>query len=141
MKKNYEIYTSRLKNDPVAEHILSNLIDYNYSRVAKKIAPFNIAIKQRGTILGGAECVSTWDWMHVKYLWVKESGRKKGYGTLLMKHIEQEAQKRECVGIHLDTFSFQARDFYLKLGFLIFGQLDDQPKGHKRYYLSKILTP
>ena len=140
MKNNYEIYTSCLEDDPVAKYITSNLIDYNFSQVAKQIAPFTIAIKQNGTILAGAECVSTWDWMHVKHLWVKASERRKRYGTILLRHIEQEALKRECVGIHLDTFSFQAKDFYLKLGFTIFGQLDDQPRGHKRFYLSKILN-
>ena len=41
---------------------------------------------------------------------------------------------------HLDTFDFQARDFYLKNGYDVFGLLDDCPEGHTRYYLSKHLN-
>ena len=40
---------------------------------------------------------------------------------------------------HLDTFDFQAKDFYLKHGYEVFGILDDCPKGHKRYYMKKVL--
>ena len=42
--------------------------------------------------------------------------------------------------IHLDTFDFQAKDFYLKHGYEVFGVLDDCPKGHKRYYMKKVLV-
>jgi hypothetical protein len=38
-----------------------------------------------------------------------------------------------------DTFDFQAKDFYLKQGYEIFGVLKDCPSGHKRYYMKKIL--
>lgn len=41
--------------------------------------------------------------------------------------------------VHLDTFDFQAKDSYLKHGYKILGVLGDCPKGHKRYYLKKIL--
>jgi hypothetical protein len=40
----------------------------------------------------------------------------------------------------LDTFSFQARGFYEKLGYCVFGTLDDYPPGHSRFYLTKRLA-
>src|SRR6516165_7091346 len=39
----------------------------------------------------------------------------------------------------LDTFSFQARGFYEKLGYEEFGRLD-YPPGHHRHFLRKRLT-
>ena len=42
-----------------------------------------------------------------------------------------------CDHIHLDTFDFQARDFYEKNDFQIFGIMEDYPIGHKRYYLEE----
>jgi hypothetical protein len=39
----------------------------------------------------------------------------------------------------LDTMSFQALDFYLKLGYTVFGRLDDLPEGHSRIFLKKAL--
>jgi len=52
---------------------------------------------------------------------------------------EEEAQKRQCIGLHLDTFSFQALDTYLGLGFEVFGEIKDHPEGGRRYCLSKRL--
>jgi hypothetical protein len=43
--------------------------------------------------------------------------------------------------IHLDTFDFQARGFYEKYVFQVFGTIEDYPIWHKRYYLIKILGP
>ena len=141
MTPGYEIYTSTAKDDPIAQHILKNLVDYNNSQVVSDFTPFVIALKNGEDILAGAECSSAWNWMHVKLLWVKESERRKGYGSKLLKLIEKEALQRNCLGVHLDTFSFQAKDFYLKAGFRIFGKIDDYPKGYKRYYLNKTLIP
>ena len=77
--------------------------------------------------------------MFISVLFVDELYRGKGLGTLLVKHLEEEAKSLGLKLIHLDTFDFQAKDFYLKLGYEIFGVLDYCPKGHKRYYLKKLL--
>ncbi len=141
MNQEFEIYTSNASDDPLAAFLLERLIDYNDSQVKRDKRPFVIALKRGGDVMAGADCISMYDWMHVKLLWVKASARKFGYGTKLMKLIEDEAIARKCRGIHLDTFSFQAKDFYLKLGFKIFGEIKDHPKGHDRYYLHKIINP
>jgi N-acetylglutamate synthase-like GNAT family acetyltransferase len=139
MINEYEVYISEHKNDPVVEKILANLVAYNHSQVQRDFKPFILALKQNGKLLGGAECASTWDWMVVKLLWVDQACRKKGHGTKIIELIEKEAIRRKCVGVHLDTYSFQAKDFYLKLGYKVFGLIENHPKGHSRYYLNKVL--
>jgi len=39
----------------------------------------------------------------------------------------------------LETASFQAREFYEKQGYEVFGELDDFPKGHTMFYMKKVL--
>jgi ribosomal protein S18 acetylase RimI-like enzyme len=56
-----------------------------------------------------------------------------------MKKAEEIAANRGCLGIRLDTFSFQAPGFYEKLGYRIFGRLANHPKGHERIYYFKEL--
>ncbi|GET35341.1 putative N-acetylmannosamine-6-phosphate epimerase superfamily protein [Microseira wollei NIES-4236] len=51
-----------------------------------------------------------------------------------MLKAESEAKKRGCHHCYLDKFSFQALGFYQKLGYQIFGILQDFPPGHQRYF-------
>jgi len=53
--------------------------------------------------------------------------------------MEVEGKKLGAWKAQLDTFSFQAKYFYLKQGYEIFGTLKDFPKGHERYFMFKDL--
>lgn len=77
--------------------------------------------------------------MSIELIAVPEQHRGEGYGTKLMDLAEEVARANNCVGIWLDTFEFQARGFYEKLGFELFGELPNHPKGHKRFFLHKCL--
>jgi len=65
--------------------------------------------------------------------------RGAGLGRRLIKQAEEEAVRRGCRGVWLDTFSWQARGFYEKLGYSVFGTIDDYPPGHQRFFLKKVI--
>ena len=94
----------------------------------------------RNQIVGGLYGMSWGGWLEIRYLWIREDLRKKGYGKKLLEMAEDEGKARGCKWVLLDTFSFQAPDFYKKFGYQIFGTLVDFPSGHKRYYLTKSLV-
>jgi iron complex outermembrane receptor protein len=48
-------------------------------------------------------------------------------------------RKRGCHSAYLDTFSFQAKPFYERCGYEVFGVLEDFPKGHQRFFMRKSL--
>ena len=50
-------------------------------------------------------------------------------------NLEHRAPYDSCS----NRINFQAKDFYIKHGYEVFGVLDDCPKGHKRYYMKKVL--
>ena len=75
--------------------------------------------------------------LHISTLFVNENHRGKGYGRDLLRKIESEAKSHACHIIHLDTFDFQAKDFYLQEGYEVFGELGNCPKNHARIYLKK----
>jgi GNAT superfamily N-acetyltransferase len=93
-----------------------------------------------GSIVGGVHGNSGWNWLYISDLWVSKTLRGGGYGTALMQAAESEAVRRGVRNIYLNTFSFQAVDFYLKLGYTIFAELEDFPPGHKRIFLRKTLS-
>jgi|WetSurMetagenome_2_1015567.scaffolds.fasta_scaffold1119791_1 ribosomal protein S18 acetylase RimI-like enzyme len=109
----------------------------------KKVGRFNWrdldieATNAKGKCVGGLLSGTYWGWLFVKMLWVEEKHREQGIGTQLLQKAEDLAVKRGCKYVHLDTFSFQAPEFYRKLGFKRFGSLKPFPKGSKRYFLYK----
>lgn len=90
-------------------------------------------------IVGGVLGETYWDWLYIDLLWVKDELRGRGYGHRLMTAAEDEARQRGAKNAYLDTFSFQAPDFYRQHGYQVFGELQDYPPGHQRYFLRKQL--
>ena len=71
---------------------------------------------------------------------VKKEFRGKGYGSELLKRAEEHAKSKGCRHVHLDTFGFQAKTFYEKLGYVDFGVLANYPSGQQRYFMTKSLA-
>lgn len=96
---------------------------------------------ESGTIVGGVHGnYGSFGWMYVDTLWVAERLRGKDYGTRLMKLIEDVGIRNGSTQAYLNTFSFQAPEFYKKLGYTVFAELEDFPKGHSRIFLRKRLV-
>ena len=90
-------------------------------------------------IVGGVIGATYWDWFYLDLMWIKDELRGRGYGHRLLTRAEEEARQRGAKNVYLDTFSFQAPEFYRQHGYQIFGELDDFPPGHQRYFLTKQL--
>ena len=90
-------------------------------------------------IAGGVLGEVYWDWLYIDLIWVTEDLRGEGYGQRLMVKVEEEARKFGAKQAYLDTFSFQAPAFYEKLGYRVYGELQDFPPGHQRFFYSKHL--
>jgi hypothetical protein len=90
-----------------------------------------------GSVAGGLWSYTLFEWLHVQMLFVPEPLRRLGVGAALMASAEAEALERGCRGACVDTFSFQAAPFYQRIGFTLFGRLDDCPPGHDRLYFHK----
>lgn len=102
--------------------------------------PINLILKdQEGQIFGGVLGRFYRFALYIHVLWVSEKLRGNGYGSRLLDEIEFITRSKGCKLIHLDTWNFQAPDFYMKHGFEIFGILEGFPEGFKRYYLRKVL--
>jgi GNAT superfamily N-acetyltransferase len=91
------------------------------------------------SIVGGLIGETHWDWFYINLLWIEDELRGRGFGHQLLTQAEQEARQRGAMHAYLDTFSFQAPDFYKQHGYQVFGELQDFPAGYSRYYLTKQL--
>lgn len=73
--------------------------------------------------------------LYVDILYVEDSHRRKVYGKLLLDRTETEAKELGGYMSDLDTFDWQAKEFYEHLGYEVFGILENCPRGHNRYYM------
>lgn len=91
-----------------------------------------------GAVRGGLWGHTAYGWLYTQMLAVPESARGRGLGRELMRRAEAEALRRGCTHAWVDT-QFGARGFYEKLGYAVFGELDDFPPGFRRSFLAKAL--
>ncbi|HEV7264726.1 MAG TPA: GNAT family N-acetyltransferase [Falsiroseomonas sp.] len=103
--------------------------------------PLNLVVRRLGDThpVGGLSGHVLYRWFFVRLLYLPEDLRGDGLGAALMRRAEAKARAAGCIGIWLDTFGFQARPFYERLGYRVFATLDDFPPGHARHYLMKRL--
>ena len=102
--------------------------------------PVNVLLRdENGAVVGGLLGHIRWRWLFVAKLWISQGHRGHGHGAALMDAAEDLARARGCIGANLDTFEFQARAFYEKHGYQLFGTLEGYPPGYRQFFLSKRL--
>lgn len=130
------------KENPTSEEIdrlRTGLRAYNQEAAGQgnRYSLFHSIENEQGKLVGGIYGKVGWEWLYIDLLWVEESYRGKGFGTQLMNSIEKEANKKGIFRYHIATSSFQAPEFYKKLGYEVCGQIEDLPPGFTNYFLKK----
>lgn len=106
----------------------------------EKDTKFVVLAKDKdGNTLGGIRANAFWNYCIIELLWLSEDCRGLGTGSQLIKATEKFAKEHGFNYIRTETLSFQAKPFYEKLGFKVFGELPDYPKGHTTYCLVKAI--
>src|SRR5947207_1631512 len=125
--------------DAVAAELNSRLGQFNEQHAGPRITlKFVLAVRDdNGELVGGLVGETLWNTLYVGVLWVHEEYRGKGFGTGLMERAEQVAREHACDVVFLNTMTFQAPGFYPKLGYTVFGELTDVPRGHRRLWFRK----
>jgi GNAT superfamily N-acetyltransferase len=102
--------------------------------------PIRILLRDDENQPQGGILADVWGgWLYIRVLWINEPLRGHGYGTQLLQVAEDEARQLGCRHAHLETFSFQASEFYPRFGYEIIATLEDYPPGHTKYYMRKTL--
>ncbi len=136
---NFEITDTIHETDE--KYIFDGLLEYNLERIEDK-NPRDLGIylpDETGRKIAGLIGSTHGNWLFVKYLWVSKELRGKHIGSEILKQAEETAKERGCKYSFLDTFSFQAPQFYKKHGYREVFTLENYPVTGKRYYFTKNL--
>ena len=136
-----EIVLKREPDKADIDVVLNGIIGYNHTSFAGPDGFQQVALlvsdPETGAPVGGLTGWALYDWFFVQLLHLPQTLRGQGIGTELMQRAEAFARETGLVGMWLDTFEFQARGFYEKLGFRVFGTIEDHPLGSRRYFMNK----
>jgi GNAT superfamily N-acetyltransferase len=133
-----EIEVSQTNDE--AQFIREKLNEYNRHFAAPdQHERLCLVARKDGEIIGGLAGGTYWNWMYIELFWVDASQRNNGLGTRLLAKAEEIALRRGCKNVHLETHDFQSLAFYQRRNYVVFGELEDLPEGHRKYYLRKQL--
>ena len=101
--------------------------------------PVAFEIMENDVSLGVVVCQLFWGNVHIKYLLTNKEHRGRGIARALMEHVFNFGKENGCHFAFVETMSFQAPEFYQKIGFEIELKRDGYTAGTSFYYLKKVL--
>ena len=129
------------KESHKAQEIGDLIRTYNRSkREEAESESLNLYVEdEKGNLMAGLVAETFGNWLEIEYLFVREELRGQGIGSKLLQRAENEAKNRNCRFAFVNTYQFQAPDFYLSHGYKEVFALQDYPYTGQRYYYQKDL--
>jgi len=121
--------------------VREGIVAFNENVLGERDKAFSIFLKNgQGKVFGGIQAFMGTESIYIDVLWVEGNLQKQGYGKQLLDTAEREAVKNGCVFSAVDSFDFQAEEFYLKNGYKRVGELKNCWFGHSKFFLRKDLS-
>lgn len=114
------------------------LREFNYRYVGEYPEVQYIRLNARdvdGDVVGGLRAIVAMYWLRVEVLWVSEGARGSGIGSRLLIESENRAVALGAKNAALETFEWQAPQFYKKHGYEEAARLENYIDG---FYLSML---
>lgn len=126
------------KMNPILHELLKTDQDEKLGVIPDESRKFAFALMENGEIVGGITGKMNFNRCHISGLAIQKASQGGGYGVLLMEKAEEVAIDIGATIITVSTQDFQAREFYERLGYSVFGALEDCPfEGTTKFYMSK----
>lgn len=136
----YKITTDYNPTDVDIKIIREGIVGFNAKIIGEGAKSFSVYLKDgNNNICGGILAWLHSESVYIDVLWLDEKLRKQGYGRKLLQAAEAEAIKNGCHYSTLDTYSFQAEEFYLNNGYERLGEIKNYLFEHSKIFLRKKL--
>jgi ribosomal protein S18 acetylase RimI-like enzyme len=119
--------------------IETGLEAHSAKTIGKNKTPVYFVVQDASGVKGGMKASYVGASFFVSWLQVDESLRGQGWGKKLKAAAGEEARKRGCCKMFVDTLSFQAPKFYEALGFRQCALIPGYYDGYDRIFFQKDL--
>lgn len=131
-------------NETGYDSVSDNLYEYNVRAtrglLKKPEKDIHLFLKDESDqVVGGIFCETFSYCLYIDVFWIADDYRNKGYGKVMLTEAERIGKEMGCTFSHTSTFTYQSPDFYKRMGYEVFGILDDYPEGIKQFFLKKKL--
>ena len=129
-------------NEAQLESIEDRLSAFDEQYITYKLdGSIQIGIEEDGKLIAGLDaCMTAFKILYVSTVFVDAAYRRKGYGTQLIREMEQRAKELGANTIRLDTFSWQGKEFYEALGYQVVGYYENATDGYEEYFFLKQIS-
>lgn len=136
-----DIFIDETDNSVINSVIKKGIIDYNAPFFGSNPSqPFTIYIKDlKSEVIAGLTGFYKGKYVRVDLFWVHNEYRHQGLGKKLILKLEEFSKTKGCYYIQLDTFDFQARPFYEKLGFECIGTISRWVEDRDCHFMRKTI--
>jgi len=137
------IEREQVADSPHAQSLQRKIDEFNKEVMGRRDwVPVSFLLRDDGAGVVGGVVGDLWGaWLHTRVMWVDAPLRRQGHGARLLRAAEELARERGCVGVYLETFSFQGKTWYPRFGYEVVAGIDDFPPGHSYWILQKRLRP
>jgi GNAT superfamily N-acetyltransferase len=129
--------------DTAARDLILALLGADNSRKTgrQERSDFAVLLRDPATreVVGGLWAMDDFGWAFITYLFVPPELRGQRIGEKLIEEAEAIARARGMIGLWVNTFDFQAPQFYQKLGYSVFGELEGGDGAAGQIFLHKRL--
>lgn len=126
--------------EKVITEVFTKLAEDNGLRV--NYTPFHFVAEENGEVIGVITGYAFYNEVYVSELGLAENARRKGIGSKLLQKVEEHFMGKCFQMITLNTYEFQALDFYKKNGYEVeYTRVNKTEPKLTRYFLKKSLSP
>jgi ribosomal protein S18 acetylase RimI-like enzyme len=142
MGEMHEIRITDIHDEAAVAELRDQLVIHNLESTGyTKYRPLSCFLRNTECELQAGISGFSWGgYAMIEWLWVSPSLRRAGLGSQLMQAVEAEVRTRGCGVIRVNTHTFQAPDFYRKLGYEQIGYAEDTPIDHGEVFFAKRLA-
>lgn len=130
------------ENQAIEQYLSDSIIQYGLAQhkteTPEKV--FCSCKNKQGILLGAAMGTKTLNLLFISHVYVEDSNRGKGIGSVLLASMEQKAKELGCSVVRLNTFNNSSHSFYLKNGYKETMRIDGYMNGFDLIYYDKHLN-
>ncbi len=118
------------------------LREFNYKHIGEypesQVVWLN-AKDSNGVAIGGIRGTVLMYWLRLEFLWVDDAFRGAGVGSRLLAEAEARGRELGAKNVGLETFEWQAPDFYRKQGYVEAARLENYFDDRDSAFMRKVL--